>query len=269
MGASFHTGPLTCGISSWVQFPLDRDVFSAYNKMSFDGYFSFGRIKGFLGFPVMYTLNKKDYLNVNGIKIPADTILGRVALGDLHAYIGMHIGSIEPRIGIVVPLGYGTNSGVWLGSKNIVLKPGAGFSGDLNKRLRLRYGGEFYFSYYIAGYPEIKGAQGKRGSWSIEPDFKVTWEPCKKWKVGIETFGGFKKLYPIWLKYGLFQGYELTTSAVPHLIGSYDLSSRIYLTGKAGIGPSFKKIFDSPALDNQWYHSGYAINIGIGAGFYP
>jgi hypothetical protein len=268
-GATFHTGPISTGVSSWVSFPIDRDVFSAYNKLTFDTYFSYGKLKGFAGFPVQYTLTKKDYTSVNGVNVPGDTIVGKAATGDFSTYIGMRIGSIEPRIGIVFPLGYATNTGVWLGSKNIILKSGLVFSGDLNKKLRLRYGGEFYYNYYIAGFPEIKGSLGKKGGWSIDPDVKVSTEWFKKLTLGIEVLGGFKKFYPIWLKYKSFQGYELSSSIVPHIIGSYDLSSRVYISGKFGFGPSFKRIIDSQSYSRHWHHSGNSLNIGIGIGFYP
>src|SRR5512133_2320410 len=123
-GTTFHTGPISTGVSSWVAFPIDRDVFSAYNKLSFDAYFSYGKFKGFAGFPILYTMTKKEYSNVNGVSVPGDTIVGKTAAGDFSAYIGMRFGNIEPRVGIVFPLGYATNTGVWLGSKNVILKPG-------------------------------------------------------------------------------------------------------------------------------------------------
>lgn len=268
-GASFHTGPVCTGVSSWVAYPVDRDVFSAYNKLSFDAYFSYANFKGFTGFPILYTMSKKDYVTVNGVKVPGDTIVGKSAAGDFSTYIGIRIRNIEPRIGIIFPLGYATNTGVWLGSKNIILKSGVGFSGNLNKKLKLKYGGEFYLCNYIAGFPEIAGSQGKRGSWSLEPDLKISTERFKKLKFGIETLAGFKKFYPIWLNYKSFQGYELSSSIVPHIFASYDISSRIYVSGKGGFGPSFKRIVDSPSNQSHWHHSGYALNIGIGAGFYP
>jgi hypothetical protein len=269
LSTTFHTGPVSTGVSSWVVFPVDRDVFSAYNKLSFDAYFSYGKFKGFSGFPVQYTLTKKDYTNVNGVKVPGDTIAGKAAAGDFTTYIGIRIGSIEPRIGIVFPLGYATNTGVWLGSKNVILKSGMGFSGNLNKKLRLRYGGELYYNYYIAGFPEIKGSLGKQGSWSIDPDVKVSTAWFKKLTLGIEVLSGFKKLYPVWLKYKSFQGYELSSSVVPHIFASYDLWPRAYVSGKVGFGPSFKRITDSPSENRHWHHSGNALNIGIGIGFYP
>lgn len=269
LSATFHTGPIATGISSWVTFPVDRDVFSAYNKLSFDAYFSYGKFKGFAGFPLLYTLTKKDYVNVNGVNVPGGTLVGKAAAGDFTTYIGMRIGSIEPRIGIVFPLGYATNTGVWLGSKNVVLKSGMGFSGDLNKKLRLRYGGELYYNYYVAGFPEIKDSQGKQGSWSIDPDVKVSTTWFKKTTLGIELLGGFKKFYPIWLKYKSFQGYELSSSIVPHIYASYDLSSRLYISGKCGFGPSFKRIVDSPSNRRDWHQSGNSLNISIGIGFYP
>ncbi len=266
---TFHTGPISTGVSSWVAFPKDRDVFSAYNKLSFDAYFSYGRFKGFAGFPIQYTLTKKDYTNVNGANVPGDTLVGKAAAGDFTTYIGIRIGSIEPRIGIVFPLGYATNTGVWLGSKNVILKSGVGFSGNLNKKLRLRYGGELYCNYYVTGFPEIKGSQGKQGSWSIDPDLKVSTEWFKKLTLGIELLGGIKKFYPIWLKYKSFQGYELSSSIVPHIYASYDLTSRLYLSGKCGFGPSFKQIVDSPSNRRDWHQSGNSLNISIGIGFYP
>jgi hypothetical protein len=268
-GASFHTGPVCTGISSWVVYPVDFEIFNAYNKLSFDAYFSYGKFKGFAGFPILYTISEKEYVQVNGIKVPGDTIVGKTAAGDFSAYIGFRIGSIEPRIGIVFPLGYATNTGVWLGSKNIILKSGLGFSGNQSKKLKLIFGGECYLNYYIAGFPQIAGSQGKRGSYSLEPDFKLSTERFKKLKFGIETLAGFKKFYPIWLKYNSFQGYELSSSVVPHIFASYDLSPRMYISGKCGFGPTFKRIVDSPSNQRHWHHTGYALNIGIGAGFYP
>jgi len=267
--ASFHTGPITCGVSSWISLPLHRDAFIAYNKLTIDSYFSYSRFTGYIGFPVLYTIDKRDYSSINGTKIPGDTILNRIALGDMSAYIGIRIGRFEPRIGIIIPLGYPTNSGVWLGSKNLILKTGLGFSGNLSSKLRLKYGGEIYFKYYVTGFPEIIDSQGKKGSWSIEPDLKITAAPTKKIRVGIETLCGFKKFYAKWLLSGSLQGYELSSSIVPHLIASWDLSSKLYLSGKAGFGPQFKSKVDSSPDDNNWNHTGYAVNIGISAGFYP
>lgn len=257
------------GVGSWIHFPLDRDAFSAYNKLTLESYFSYSRFKGFIGVPILYTLDKRDYKNVDGKRIPGDTILDKVAPGDLSVYIGIRTGNFEPRIGLVVPLGYPTNSGVWLGSKNVIIKTGVGFSGDISKKLKLKYGGELYLKYYVAGFPEIEDSHGKKGSWSIEPDLKIVLEPSRKWKLGIETLCGIKKLYPKWLKYGSFQGYELSFSIVPHFIFSYDLSSRLFLSGKAGFGPSFKSKNDSALGMHPWKHSGNAANFGLSAGFYP
>ena len=269
-GTSFHTGPVTSGLSSWITIPPHRDAFTAYNKLSFDCYFSYGKLKGFLGVPVQCIVDKKDSVKVNGVKMPVDTLLQGAFLGDLSAYIGFRIGNFEPRIAIVTPLGYSTKSGVWLGSKNIILKFGSGFSGDVYKRLKMRYGGEVYFSYYVAGFPEIKDSQGKSGSYSLEPDLKVTCQTKKKWTLGVEVLGGFKKFYPIWLKYSSDQGYELSTSVVPHIIATYDaISSKFYFSGKAGFGPQFKSKMDKYSPDQSWKHTGYALNLGIGMGFYP
>ena len=266
---TFHTGPVICGAGSWINFPPDGNTYNAYNKLSFDSYFSFKKLKGFIGFPILNTLSKRDSLNVNGKKVPYDTTFSAVAPGDLSAYIGFRAGNFEPRIGIIIPLGYATNSGVWLGSKNIILRTGTGFSGDINKEFKLRFGGEIYFNYYIAGFPEIEGSMGKSGSWSLEPDLKITLKPVKKWTIGMETLCGFKKLYPVWLKYGSFQGYELSSSIVTHFIASYDLASRFYLSGKAGFGPGFKSKFNSAQGDHPWEHTGYALNLGVSVGFYP
>lgn len=266
--ASFHTGPIECGIGSWINFPVNRDAYSAYNKLSVDGYFSYGKLKGYIGAPILYTLDKKDSKKVNGEIIPASYYKGATALGDLNMYIGFQIGTIQPRIGVIVPLGYPTNSGVWLGSKNVILKAGTGFSGDVSKRLHLRLGGEIYVKYYICGYPEMEDALGKAGSWAIEPDLKLTTQPFKKWRFAIEALGGFKKFYPVWLKYGSFQGYELSSSIVPHLSVSYDVKSRLYISAKAGCGPGFKRKVEYKS-EQPWKKSGYAINIGVGMGFYP
>lgn len=269
-GASFRINALTTGLSSWVFFPKHREAYSAYNKLAFDGYFSYGKFTGFLGLPFQYTLDKRDYVSINGKRVPGDTLLGEFACGDLSMYIGYRLGKLEPRIGLIFPLGYKTNTGVWLGSKNVILKTGAGFSGDLNKKLKLRYGGELYFKYYIGGYPEIDGALGKKGSWSIDPDLKVTMQTSKKWKIGVETLGGYRKLYPKWLKKGSFQGYELSCSLVPHFIASYDMSYKSYISGKIGLGPSFKKSVESVVSgDTPMKHTGNSFNIGISAGFYP
>jgi len=268
LAKSLRIGPVTSGISSWIQFPKGRDAFTAYNKMSFDTYFSYGKLKGSVGFPVQYTLDKKDSISVNGRKIPADTVVGRVAPGDLTAYVGIRIGSVEPRIGIILPLGYRTNSGVWLGSKNIIVKCGAGFSGDLIKAYKIRYGGECYFNYWVAGYPEIKGSLGKRGSFSFDPDIKFTMVPFKRWLIGIETLGGMRMLYPSWLKKDSFQGYELSASVVPHFIVSHDLSKRVYMGGKIGGGWSFKKRVTAANEESLWDLSGNIVNTGISAGFY-
>ena len=179
ISATFHTGPVTCGLGSWISIPLDRHAFCAYNKLSFDSYFSYGKLKGFIGFPILNTIDKRDSLNVNGHRIPYDTVFGAIAAGDLSAYIGFHTGNFEPRLGIIIPLGYTTNSGVWLGSKNVIIRSGTGFSGEIYKKFRIRYGGEVYFNYYIAGYPEIEDSQGKAGSWSVEPDLKITFKPVR------------------------------------------------------------------------------------------
>lgn len=266
--ASFHAGPIECGLGSWINFPVHRDVYSTYNKISIDGYFSYGKLKGFIGVPFLYTLDKKDSRKENGIIVPTNYYKGATDFGDLNTYIGYRIGNFEPRIGIILPLGYRTNSGVWLGSKNVILKTGTGFSGNIIKELRLKYGGEIYLKYYISGYPEIEGSQAKSGSWSIEPDFKLTIQPLKKWKFGIETLCGFRKIYPIWLKYGSFQGYELSFSIVPHLIVTYDMKSRLYFSGKAGLGPNFKSKVGYK-FKQPWEKSGHAVNFGVSMGFYP
>lgn len=265
----FHTGPVTCGISSWMSHYPGRDALNAYNKLAFDSYFSYGKLKGFVGIPLQCTVEKRDSLNVNGRKIPYDTVFSAFALGDFTTYVGYKIGNIEPRIGVTFPLFYKTNTGVWLGSKNVVLKTGFGFSGDLYKKLRLRYGGEIYYNLYVAGYPEIDGSLGKRGSWYIDPDIKVTSKVTKKLTVGLETLCGFKKLYPSWLKYGSFQGYELSSSIVPHAIFSYEFSWKYYISGKAGFGAGFKRKVDSSQGEHPWRHTGYASNFGISVGFYP
>ena len=266
--ASFHTGPIECGLSSWINFPLNSDVYSAYNKFSVDGYFSYGKLKGFIGAPLLYTIDKKDSKKVDGETIYSSYYKGAIALGDLNMYIGYQIGNFQPRIGMVVPLGYPTNSGVWLGSKNVILKAGAGFSGDISQKLHLKFGGEIYVKYYICGYPEIEDALGKAGSWSIEPDLKLTTQPFKKWRFTFEALCGFKKFYPIWLKYGSFQGYELSSSIVPHISVSYDVKPKLYLSGKVGCGPGFKRKVEYKS-EQPWRMSGYAVNLGIGMGFYP
>ena len=72
---------------------------------------------------------------------------------------------------------------------------------------------ERFTTIYIAGYPEIDGSLGREElvyRSRYQSHIKVT-----KIDSRFRTLCGFKKLYPSWLKYGSFQGYELSSSIVP------------------------------------------------------
>lgn len=255
--AKVHVGPIYTGVGSWISFNSDNSNYTSYNKLSSDIYLGYNGWSGFIGIPLQSVVN-------HGTEETKQAF----STGDLSFYIGRKISFIQPRVGMVLPLWYSTKKGVWLGSKNIIVKTGLGFSGSLFSSKTWKFGGEVYFKYNVAGFPQIEDSWGKSGSWAVDGSVKVVNKSIKKWDIGIEYLGGYKKFYARWLKNKSFQGYQLSTSCVPHLFANYDITGRMYLSGKAGFGPSFKREVTKNDR-GEWEHSSNSLNIGIGFGFYP
>lgn len=254
--AKIHVGPVCTGIGSWISFNRDNSNYTSYNKLSSDVYLNYKGWSGFFGIPFQCVVSHKD------------VIKHAFSPGDFSFYIGRRISFVQPRLGLVFPLWYSTDKGVWLGSKNVILKAGLGFAYSLSADKSWRTGGELYYKYYIAGFPEIEDSWGKRGSWAIDGSVKLVNSSSDRWKLGIEILGGFRKLYPRWFRYKNFQGYQLSASCVPHVFASYDVNKRMYLSAKTGFGPSFKRE-EKNNYSGKWEHSSNSLNIAISTGFYP
>lgn len=247
--AKIHVGPVCTGIGSWISFNKNDPYHTSYNKLSSDVYLSYKGWSGFFGIPFQCVVSHRDETKY------------AFSPGDFNFYIGRRISFVQPRLGLVFPLWYSTDKGVWLGSKNVILKTGLGFSYSLSADKSWRTAGELYYKYYIAGFPEIEDSRRKRGSWAIDGSVKLVNSSFNRWKLGIEFLGGFRKLYP---KYP--QGYQLSASCVPHVFATYDVNKRMYLSAKTGFGPSLKR---EDECSGKWKHSSNSLNIAVSTGFYP
>lgn len=137
-------------------------------------YYHAGSIKGFIGLPVMLSLQSF-----------ADHIDYAVYPADMPLYFGRQWGPLEPRLGIRIPLGYPTVDTVaWIGAGTLQAIAGTGFSLGTHANKRLSMHGEIRARISLTGLD--RGGRIDRGSVSWYVYTNATWHARDQWDLGIE-----------------------------------------------------------------------------------
>ena len=161
----------------------------------------------------------------------------RFAPGDLSFYVGKTLGSVQPRVGMVVPLFYETG-GEWIGSGNIKIRAGIGlrsFDGVVQ---------ESGFSAEVMSSVSVNNPRGLLAfpSTDLSIDLKQSFRMSDRVLVGVALYLGGK--YARWknwrTSYDNSQVQEWGWGAMPTVYGQLSLNSRWFVSLKAGTGPGFK-----------------------------
>ena len=254
----FKIDLLTTGISSWIYSPKHDDnnvhdyTKSYYNKLSASIYFKINSIKGYLGIPLLWTVENKYTSNNEKIENESKS---SVFLSDMSFYFGKKVLFIEPRIGMKIPLGYRID-GAWLGSRNIKLQIGIGLNSKVIEDRIINASGEIMWNLFLGE----KYGTGKNGSWVIIPSAKMSYKFSDTFKIGIEILGSVQYVEWTWS-----DEKEFSAGIVPNIYSEIFLNSIIAINFKAGYGPGFKKGLN----DNTIHYTANSTNISIGINIYP
>ncbi len=245
--AAFDLNLVSTGVGTWADFSRSEapanDTLQVYTFTSVraDLYANVGGIKMNLLIPLLWSA-----------QLHRDQ--SRIRLGNLSWYAGYPVGLLEPRVGMVIPTGYGTD-GPWIGSRNVKVRAGVALNSDLYDQDRFRVSGETMANFYIG---EELGGLARNGSWELVTSAKVNYRPSDTWKTGIELLAPVKYVDWIW------DQKQLSVTLVPNVYAEYYFTPSVFGGLKAGFGPRFGRSDQKP-LSRQ----GYALNVGASLHVYP
>lgn len=198
-------------------------------------------------FSLPLTLSREVSLN--------DDQVQRFAPADLLLYLGYKKKYFEPRLGVVLPLGYGQNiKESWIGSNNIKLYAGIGHKAfTKNKRFDLT--GESTFSWYVND-----ALYGKK-SWSVSHFSKAAIRVHENIKSGAELYAfsnNFSK--ESWQQYSVE---KLSYGIVPTLFISYVPNWRYEFTARGGYGFSRYGLKNKGAQRTEYGIINAALAVGV------
>lgn len=214
---------LTVAPSTWI---VKRETDSGkplfFNKVAVDGYFSLGAVKLFVGLPLAFSLDPENDKQ-------------QLGLGDIQVYGGIPLGAFEPRIGLISPGVYSTQSSkAWIGSQDLKLGIGGAYKPHRSKTMGFLFSLESLFYFYVSQ----KFGLGERGSWEIPSIVKGSYYFSSGAKVHLETLFTVSSILWEWTT----PQRAIGITVVPTVSASKKVSSLIELGCKAGMGPGWSKI---------------------------
>jgi len=208
--------------NSWIVFDEGKSSNEAlyFNKLPVEGYFSINKFKAYVSLPLAYSVD-------------GATTESQFGLGDITWYVGWQFGSIQPRLGMVVPGVYSLNE-TWIGSQDIRLGIGVAVQPHYIKT----HGG--IFSFEASWFPYFSSEQGlaKAGSWDFTSITKGSYYFVNGVRMSGELLFNVNSVEWEWTR----PERELKISAVPVVSGSYLFNYQFELGIKAGFGPTYGKI---------------------------
>jgi hypothetical protein len=241
----FRSNLLIGGGGSWMVFSKSGKV-SFFNKFSSTLYSSGGGIKRVISVPMAWT-----------VSVSKEQTRQRFFPGDFDMYFGHRFGWFEPRIGVVVPLGYGLDKDwkkkAWIGSDNMKIQTGFSISKTGFEHIGLPFGLETMVSIAVTE----DNAYYKKGSLGAAMYMKSSYTLNKKTNVGGELALYGKIATWVWngsTEYGL--------TILPTVFGSYRLTRKWYVGSKVGFGPSLG--FDHGPFRRSW-----SCDAGMSVQYYP
>jgi hypothetical protein len=209
---------LSINPNSWI---VQKDGNSTYyNKLSFDGYFSWGDIKLFASIPLAYTYESSDK--------------NQFGLADIEWYLGRQFGALQPRLGMIIPGIYSLDDS-WIGSQDLLLSVGLAVQPH-----RERYEG-LIFSEELSFLPYISKNFGlaQLGSWRINTITKASYLLASGLHFTGELLLNLSSIEWEWTT----PARENSLIAVPVLTVSYKFTP-VEIGVKGGYGPTFSSTDD-------------------------
>lgn len=237
---------LSAGAGCWIAVPEQEDwnAEDYFGKLSVSMYATVLGWKTFVSVPLALTVETS---SVGERK-------AQLMLGDGRFWIGRRLWAFEPRLGMLVPLGYSTDGGEgWIGSGNAALLGGVALNNAIRDDRRLRLSGEVMFKV------ELGGGLAQWPSWSASPGAKISVMPSSDWVLGCEVLGSVSGMRWEWNRGQT----EYGAGFVPHLFVERYIG-RAGVGAKVGWGPSWKRLGELPAR-----FAGSSLNVSIGVGLYP
>jgi hypothetical protein len=236
---------LNISAGSWMSLNDETRENYLFNKLVTDVYMDIYSFEAFVGIPFSWTVVGTDSVNLYGERMydaadtPLRTIDQAAFFGDMTIYLGKRLAIIEPRLGILIPLGYESvragDDNVWIGSDNVKLLAGVGINSDKALRQRLVFSGDVMFKL------SVNNAKIGAGSFDIVPLVKGSIRPSPQWNIGMEiisyysyhtsTLWGDKRVHSV--------------GVVPALFGAFSPVPAMDIGAKIGYGSSFKTILET------------------------
>lgn len=241
----FRSNLFIGGGGSWMVFSKSGRT-SFFNKLSSTLYSSGGGLKRVISVPLAWT-----------VSISKERTRGRFFPGDFDLYFGHRFGWFEPRIGLVVPLGYALGEDwkkkAWIGSNNIKLQTGFSISKTGFEHIGLPFGLETMVSIAVTE----DNAHYKKGSLGAAMYMKSSYALNKKINVGGELALYGKVATWVWngsTEYGL--------TVLPTVFGNYRFGRKWYMGSKLGFGPSL-------GFDHGPHRRSWSCDAGMSVQYYP
>ena len=235
---------------TWADFNLMNSNNFYFNSLKLDAYLDIYNFKVFIGIPFQWNVQ---FVNKE--------ISQGVALGDSEISLERRLFDlISPRIGIIIPVFYPTDS-IWYGSYNYKLLIGFTLSSQApdkrTQNVSLTFG--INWRYFLNGQlnkmpDSIPSGNGQtlderglalQGSWELLPSLKLS-KRFDQFKVGFEALAGYNRIK--W-KFNLNRSgvalIEEVYFIVPHLFLEFQLNHKLDLGFKIGVGYLEKKKLDT------------------------
>ena len=241
----FRSNLLIAGGGSWMVFSKSGNT-SFFNKFSSTLYSSNKGMKRVISVPLAWTVSVRE-----------DNTKARFFPGDFDITFGQRFGWLEPKIGLIVPLGYALDEDwkkkAWIGSNNIKVQTGFSISKTGFEQIGLPFGMDMMVAIAVTD----DNAHYKTGSCNAAMYMKSSYTVNKKINVGGELALYGKIATWVWngsTDYGL--------TILPTVFGNYRLGRKFYIGTKIGFGPSL-------GFDHGPFRKSNSMDTGISLQYYP
>ena len=241
----FRPNLLITSGGSWMVFSKSGRT-SFFNKFSSTLYSSGSGLKRVISVPLAWTVSVRE-----------DDTKARFFPGDFDITFGHRFGWFEPKLGLIIPLGYAMDEDwkkkAWIGANNIKLQTGFSISKTGFEQIGLPFGLDMNVSIALTE----DNSHYKKGSSSAAMYLKSSYKVNKKFIVGGELALYGKIATWVWnnsTEYGM--------TILPTVFGNYRLGRKIYMGTKFGFGPSL-------GFDHGPYRRSFSSDIGISIQYYP
>jgi hypothetical protein len=240
------TGLLIFSTGSWMVFSNNNRQ-SYFNKTTTTAYGRLFSVKTMVSVPLDLT-----------VQVRPEGSIQRFWPGDFDGYLAYKFGWIEPRLGLLCPLGYGIDDAwkkkAWIGSNNVRLQGGFSISKADFEHVGLPFGLEAMLWTAITD----KNAHYIRGGVGGQLYIKSSLSLSKKVNIGGELAVYGKSITWKWNRER-----ERSGTIMPTASGSYRINGKLYIGVKAGFGPSFR--YAGGALHRR----NYSCDAGASVQWYP